>query len=206
MNQGKGDWKLPAKPYWPKGSTLGNSGRAIDIPLPPPEDGVSTVKLGPFDFGGQVVTSLHFAVRYGEDEWESNDGTNFNFEVGGELMPWALDQYPLNEELKLSLPHNEFGGSPVYLNGKLLNVPSESEVVIPMTHLTYGENQITLKAEIQDELKFSRLKFFHQPELSEVPVSESVPLGGFESSGWETAIPFLRTPCSVCDAQRLAGW
>ena len=68
-----------------------------------PVDGLAQLELGPFDFGGQVVTSLHFAVRYGEDEWESNDGTVVDIEP--DTTTWtriklkAMSILPLESQL-----------------------------------------------------------------------------------------------------------
>jgi len=80
LNSPDGNWVVPAKEYWPAGSKLAKTGKAVESPLPPPENGYSKLLLGPFDHPNQPVTSLHAVVRWG-DEWESNDGANYNLEI-----------------------------------------------------------------------------------------------------------------------------
>jgi 1,4-alpha-glucan branching enzyme len=80
LNGPSGGWELPARSYWPEGSIAGKTGVAVDSPLPDPVDGVSVLKLGPFNHPSQIVTSLHAVVRWG-DRWESRDGANYNLSL-----------------------------------------------------------------------------------------------------------------------------
>lgn len=176
VNGPQGDWALPEKGYWPEGSVPGESGVAVDTPLPPPVDGVSTLELGPFDDPAQVVESLHVALRWG-DEWDSNEGVNYNVEfsahpdapriawedlpeeVNGRLVV-GISTDPEADRLHLHLPGGE---EPVTTGGGRL------QTLLTTEDWSYGARRLTAKAERDGHLAVSSREVWKLPELEPGP-------------------------------------
>jgi 1,4-alpha-glucan branching enzyme len=185
VNGPAGDWQLPLKGYRPEGSTEGETGVAVDTPLPPPVDGLSTLQLGPFRDPAQVVRSLHAAVRWG-DVWDSHDGANYNVsfsthpdassiewvgeipEALEEILPLRIETRPFADSVRLLLDGREIAKS---RDGTL-------SVKMDTTSWSYGAHDLTAKAEHAGHFSVSQRKFWKIPELKAAPdLPESFPYG-----------------------------
>jgi 1,4-alpha-glucan branching enzyme len=198
VNGPDGGWALPAEVYWPEGSTAGATGVAVDTPIPDPVDGVSVVRLGPFNDPAQVVTSLHAVARWG-DRWESRDGANYNLELvthpdaaevywtnyptGGVFFRHAVSAStrPAAEDLRL------------YVNGVEVK---RSETGVLQAELDtgdwdYGPHVFKVRAVREGRLSVSRQEAWKIPELEESDAA-GLPLGATRvEEGWEV---FLHAP------------
>jgi 1,4-alpha-glucan branching enzyme len=191
VNGPDGDWALPAEAYWPEGSTPADSGVAVNTPLPPPVDGVSTLRLGPFDRPEQVVRSLHAAVRWG-DTWDSNDGENYNVSfsahpdasdilwsapsaetLSGKLL-LGLETTPDADRLRLMLDGEEVAAA----DGRGLTT------VLETSDWEYGPHTFTAIAVRNDHLSVSTRQFWKLPDLEPGPdLSVDYPYGAIQEDG-----------------------
>ncbi|MGA0369817.1 MAG: DUF4380 domain-containing protein, partial [Kiritimatiellia bacterium] len=80
VNSPEGQWEIPHPVYWPEGTRMAENGKAVETPLPEAVDGISVLKVGPFDQPEQGVESFHAVVRWGR-RWESREGRNYNVEL-----------------------------------------------------------------------------------------------------------------------------
>lgn len=200
VNGPDGGWQLPHEVYWPGGSTPGDSGVAVDTPIPAPVDGVSVVRLGPFNDPAQVVTSLHVVARWG-DRWESRDGENFNLELvphpdAAELL-WTGDTpeqiAPLETVGVMTEP--PAADLRLFVNGQPAGMSDSGALGITFdtADWSYGPHTFTARAVHEGRLSVSHRVVWNIPELTHSNAA-GLPLGATRvDDGWEV---YLHAPAA----------
>ncbi len=193
LNGPSGGWELPARSYWPEGSIAGKTGVAVDSPLPDPVDGVSVLKLGPFNHPSQIVTSLHAVVRWG-DRWESRDGANYNLEFHThpdaakiiarivelpshpDRMVLHAQTEPPAEEIRLTHNRREAG----------LARNKELDQIFDKSKWDVGPQDFSLRALRKGRLSTHSFRVWKLPALTPRPLPAETPFGATrsESGGW----------------------
>lgn len=80
LHWGVNDWVQPNEIYWPAGTLTWNDGMAVQSPWQQNEQ-VWTIQLGPFNQAVQAVNQLDFVLYYGDDNWNNNNGQDWNISV-----------------------------------------------------------------------------------------------------------------------------
>ncbi len=76
LHWGVNGWTLPAKGYWPAGTTPWADGKAVDTAMVKAGQRYQTV-LGPFSDPAQAVTSVNFVLRFADDTWGKDTTIKF---------------------------------------------------------------------------------------------------------------------------------
>ena len=79
LHWGVNTWQSPSNAYWHNDSYLFNgSGPAIESAMTGPNSNNQlSIKLGPFNDPGQVVTNVSFVIHYNDNTWDNNNGADY---------------------------------------------------------------------------------------------------------------------------------
>ena len=81
VNTDDGSWSQPINYYWPTG-TVPSGTSAVESPLSGPDpNGECTIQLGPFDTGEQLVRTTDFVIRWADDSWDNNGGSDYHISL-----------------------------------------------------------------------------------------------------------------------------
>ena len=179
-----GGWHPPEAAYQPAGTVPTEDGRAVETPFPAPNDqGISSLTLGPFDRGEQVVTSLHAVVRWGS-EWDTESGRNYNLAL--HLPTPEESAFPLT----VTMPNPIIRGLPgqnltfqtdapraeVWIDGQLVSPGQDG--AYPLHALPYGPHTITVRAERDQNVALQTTTLWVQPDIVTGEPAGPIAFGG----------------------------
>ncbi|MDD4735271.1 MAG: alpha-amylase family glycosyl hydrolase [Kiritimatiellae bacterium] len=190
VNIRRNAWTPPARIYWPPGSFPTPDGVAIDTPLPPPDKhGISTLMLGPFDHGAQVVTSLQMAAHWA-GEWDTDGGRNYETRITltpSNKTPAIEFVAPDNGDLFFSDFNallNSADPLQLWMDGKpiasLTEEPFRHTVVV--SNLTFGLHRLSASSGDTGHRALAAVDFWHAPFFRTSDYPEEAPLGATEST------------------------
>ncbi|NCD34204.1 MAG: hypothetical protein EOL87_12430 [Spartobacteria bacterium] len=198
VNAERGAWQPPDAVYWTKGTVPSTDGLAVDSPIHKADsDGISTIVLGPFNNGVQVVTSLHMAVHWGDD-WDTDFGHNYNVDIsltGTDSKPVLQFARPKPEQsmdapFQYTLTSTANQPAAVWLDGRPLKTELKPpyDARLDTYGLTYGRHRLTAESEKSDGSKvLAAVDFWFVPPFRQVFRSSREPFGTtFDTNGLVT--------------------
>jgi len=122
-------WTQPISSYWPSGTFPWSDGTSVETPLQGPDaNQVSSIHLGPFNRGEQLVQSVDFVIHWADDTWDNNDGNDyhihFSFEPqsGDPSIQWTSlqENAVLSETVDLSVTATNADTVEYWVDGQLI--------------------------------------------------------------------------------------
>lgn len=99
LHWGVNGWTAPNAVYHPAGTTAFNT-QAVQTTMSGPTNGNLTVTLGPFNNAAQVVNEINFVIKYDNNTWDNNGGSDYKITVSGNssngggqptIVPFTMD-------------------------------------------------------------------------------------------------------------------
>ena len=186
-NVERGTWQPLNSVYWPIDSSMASDGVGLNTPLPDPdEEGVSTLRIGPFHHGEQVIRSLHFAVNWG-DEWDTDGGRNYNIEVDwrDESHPepirivYPAESHIAGEELEVVAEAPHLDRLEFWLSGRRLGAVSGPPFArtLDLSRLPYGPYEVVARSVGEEAVQLDAVTFWHVPSTDTKPLPEGIGFG-----------------------------
>lgn len=183
-------WHAVNPVYWPVDSVMSDDGVGLDTPLPDPdENGISTLFIGPFNRGEQVIRSLHFAVNWDED-WDTDGGRNYNIEIDWQdeahpqpiriLEPQA--KHIAGDELEISVDAPHLDRIELWLGSRRLGTISGPPFTrtLNLARLPYGPYELVARTVEGVDVQRSAISFWHVPTTDTKPLPEGIGFGATE--------------------------
>lgn len=188
VNADRVRWTAMHPVYQPEGTVTGDDGVGVDIPLPDPdESGRATIRLGPFNRGEQVVSSLHMALHW-MGVWDNNLGRNYNVPVRWQIPAGSKHSLRIVEPSPDAVANNFIGikidttiTNPVtlWINGEpatTLTGPSYAQR-FSLYDRMFGRYQLTARAEVEGHVLLDTVTFWREPARIERPLPEGTGYG-----------------------------
>ncbi|MBK9290884.1 MAG: hypothetical protein IPM52_04570 [Bacteroidetes bacterium] len=97
LHWGVNNWTKPDEAYWPAGTTLWTDNVAARTPFIQ-SGNAWIVQLGPFNNPAQTISSLNFVIHYGGNNWNNNNGQNWNISICNPPAPTTLSANIINSQ------------------------------------------------------------------------------------------------------------
>ncbi|HMM11328.1 MAG TPA: fibronectin type III domain-containing protein, partial [Bacteroidales bacterium] len=97
LHWGVNNWTKPNEAYWPSGTTLWTDNIAARTPFVQ-SGNAWIVQLGPFNNPAQTVSALNFVIHYGGNNWNNNNGQNWNLSICNPPAPTTLTSTVVNSQ------------------------------------------------------------------------------------------------------------
>ena len=176
VNQKQKRWTRPHEVYWPAHSIPSKDGLAIDSPISAPgTNSISTIQLGPFNHGAQIVTSLHVAVHW-EDDWDTQFGKNYNATVKHSAPTWTLSGMTNEQVLRSPLTVSSSDQTPypitLWIDGEehtTLTTTAPSFTLAPAS-VPFGQHKLTARSGKTNQYTLQQLTWYTFPEVETAPL------------------------------------